>query len=117
MKYFDTIDARTIDGFDIVCAVTPEDTHPRDSFDETPEDMAEMCRKIDLGLLDWFVVRVQAYRCGVLLGESYLGGNLYNNAREFVTESGGYYDDLIFEAIGEANKTLNSLVSTVHATI
>jgi hypothetical protein len=113
MQHYDTIDKQTVNGFDIVCSTTYEDTHPRDLFDDTVDDIGEMCRKIDLGLLDWFVVRVQAYKEGVLLGEAYLGGNLYDNRQDFVTESGGYYQDLMGEAINEAKSKLDRLLATV----
>lgn len=112
MQHYDIIDKQTVKGFDIVCSTTYEDTHPRDLFDDTIDDIGEMCRKIDLGLLDWFVVRVQAFKEGVLLGESYLGGNLYNNRQEFVTESGGYYQELIEESIQDAQHKLDKLLAT-----
>lgn len=115
MQYWETIDTRTVKGFDIVCSVTPEDIHPRDLFDDTEEDIAEMCRKIDAGLLDWFVVRVKASKHGIALGEAYLGGNLYDDARQFVTESGGYYEDLIAEAILSAKLSIEKLTEEVTA--
>ena len=110
-QHFNTIDTRTVQGFDIVCSTTWEDIHPSDVFDETPEDMAEMLRKIDNGLLSWFMVRVQAFKNGILLGTDYLGGNLYENESDFVTESGGYYEDMIESAIKEAKDNLSKLLA------
>lgn len=111
MQHYETIDTREVDGFTIVLSVTPEDIHPRDVFDETIEDMQEMCRKIDNGTYEWFIARVQAYKKGVLLGTEYLGGNLYDSSRDFVDQSGGYYEDMTASAIAEAKKTLESLLT------
>jgi len=108
--YWETIHEAEHKGFLIVTSITPEDTHPRDSFDETPEAMAEMCRKIDQGLLTWFVVRVQAFRHGVLLGTDYLGGNLYENPEDFIKE-GGYYEDMVHTATTEAENTIELLAA------
>jgi hypothetical protein len=110
MTYWETIDEREHNGFLIVTSITHEDTHPRDQFEETPEDMAEMCRKIDNGLLSWFVVRVQAFKHGVLLGTDYLGGNLYENPSDFVKE-GGYYSDMVHTVTTEAANTIELLAA------
>ena len=115
MQHWETIDTRTVKGFEIVCAITYEDTHPADHFDDTEEDIAEMCRKIDAGLLSWFVVRVRASKHGIVLGEAYMGGNLYDDARQFVTESDGYYEDLIAEAILSAKLSIEKLTEEVTA--
>ena len=115
MQHWETIDTKNVQGFDIVCAVTYEDTHPADCFDDSIEDIEELCRKIDAGLLDWFVVRVQALKHGIELGNAYLGGNLYDRARDFVTESGGCYEDLIAEAIESAKLFVAKLTEEVTA--
>ena len=108
--YWETIHEEEHNGFLIVTSITHEDTHPRDSFDETPEDMAEICRKIDQGILTWFVARVQAFRHGVLLGTDYLGGNLYENPQDFIKE-GGYYEDMVNAATTEAANTIELLAA------
>ena len=110
MTYWETINEAEHNGFLIVTSITPEDMHPRDSFDDTPEELAEMCRKIDQGLLSWFVVRVQAFKHGVLLGTDYLGGNLYENPADFITE-GGYYADMVHTATSEAENTIELLAA------
>jgi hypothetical protein len=43
------------------------------------------------------------------LASDYLGGNLYNNARDFIKESGGYYEEMVFNAITEAAEVINKL--------
>ena len=111
MKYFEKIHETKKSGFSIVVSVAPEDIHPRDVFDDSINDIADICDRIDRGLLDWFIVRVETYKAGVLLGTDYLGGNLYDNARQFITESGGYFEDMVHEAIAEARLTLEELRS------
>ena len=97
-------------GFHIVLSTRPEDFHPSDSFDDSCHDINEICRKIDNGTYDWFCARVEAFKHGVLLGTAYLGGNLYDDAREFITD--GQFDDLMDEAIGEAEANLAKLQQT-----
>lgn len=110
MTYWETINEENRNGFLIRTSITHEDTHPRDHFEETPEDMAEMCRKIDNGLLTWFVVRVQAFKHGVLLGTDYLGGNLYENPEDFLKES-DYYSDMVDTVTTEATNTIELLAA------
>ena len=111
MQHFDIIDTREIDGFTIVLSVTPEDLHPRDLFDDSVDDIDEICRKIDNGTYDWFVARVQAFKNGIELGTDYLGGNLYDSCRDFIEQSGGYYEEMVQSAIAEAKKNIESLTA------
>jgi len=109
MQYFEKIHETEKSGFSIVVSVAPEDLHPRDMFDDSIDNIADICDRIDRGLLHWFIVRVEAYKAGVLLGADYLNGNLYDNARQFITESGGYFDDMVHEAINQARTKLEQL--------
>jgi hypothetical protein len=111
MQYYETLHTESRNGFDIVFSVTHEDTHPRELFDDSIDDIDEMCRKIDDGYLAWFVARVQAFKNGVELASDYLGGCLYDNARDFVKESGGYYEDMIETVITEAKQKIEELAS------
>ena len=72
--------------------------------------MAEMCRKIDQGLLTWFVARVQAFKHGVLLGTDYLGGNLYEDPADFVKE-GDSYGDMVHTVTAEAANKIELLAA------
>ena len=110
MRHYQQIHSHTSRGFHIVLSTTPEDIHPRDLFDDSVEDIGEICRKIDNGTYEWFCARVEAYKHGILLGTAYLGGNLYNDAREFVTD--GCFDDMMDEAISEAEANLAKLTQT-----
>jgi hypothetical protein len=110
MIHYQQIHTHTSRGFHIVLSITPEDMHPSDSFDDSCDDIAEICRKINNGTCQWFCARVEAYKHGILLGTAYLGGNLYNDSREFITD--GCFDDMMDEAIGEAEANLAKLQET-----
>ena len=111
MKHYETINNESVEGFDIVASIGYEDIHPADCFDDTVDDIDEICRKIDNGIYTWFVLRVEALKNGVVLGTSYLGGNLYENPNDVITD--GCYEDLKYEAITEAKETLAKLVETL----
>jgi hypothetical protein len=114
--YWEKLGEETAEGFDIVFSVAPEDIHPADCFDTSIDpdtgkpyhDIPEMLRRIDNGSLSWFVARVQAFKKGILLGSEYLGGNLYENPSDFMTEE-GYYQAMRDTAIAEAKITINTL--------
>jgi hypothetical protein len=93
-----------------MCSVTHEDLHPSDLFDDTVDDINEICRKIDNGTYTWFIARVEAYKHGILLGTSYIGGNLYEDVKEFISD--GYYEDMMHEAMNEAKKNLEMFYNT-----
>jgi hypothetical protein len=113
MQHYQTIQTEDKDGFQIVFSVTHEDTHPKDLFDDTPEEMAELCEKIDNGYYSWFVARVQAFRHGVLLADDYLGGCLYENYTDFIKQDSDYYEDMVGNVITEANKKIALLADTL----
>jgi hypothetical protein len=101
-RYYDTIAEFKREGFDIIVDKTYEDMHPRDSFDDTQFDIAEMCHNIEHGNLDWFMLRVRAMFAGHELAAEYLGGCLYEDAREVLTD--GTAEDLIGQALEQARK-------------
>jgi hypothetical protein len=113
MQYYETVNKETRDGFEIVFSVTHEDTHPRDLFDDSIDDINELCKKIDNGEYAWFIARVQAFKNGVLLGEEHLGGCLYDTCKDFIKESGGYYDDMVFNVIKEAKQKITLLAESL----
>jgi hypothetical protein len=113
MQHYETIHTEDKDGFQIVFSVTHEDTHPRDLFDYSEEEMAELCEKIDNGYYSWFVARVQAFRHGVLLADDYLGGNLYENYTDFIKQDSDFYEDMVSNVITEANKKISLLAETL----
>ena len=110
MKHYETIKTEETQGFHIVCSVAYEDSHPRDYFDDTEYQIEDICQKIDSGALVWFVARVEAFKNGILLGTDYLGACLYDNYQDFLND--GYYEDMVSQAITEANANLKKLFET-----
>ena len=106
--YWETAHEETVDGFDIVLSVTPEDTPP--DWDETEEEREETLRKINDGVWAYFVARVEARKEGITLGTAYLGGCCYDSVRQFVKE-GGYYKDMVDEAVDEARTVIAKLTA------
>lgn len=103
--YYDTIAEFTRDGFDIIVDKTYEDMHPRDHFED--DNMDEIIRKIDNGTYDWFMLRVRVLVEGLELGSSYLGGCLYEDPNEVLTD--GVAEDFIAEAMKEAKTKVYAL--------
>ena len=87
-------------GFDIIVDKTWEDIYVSDLFDDTCYDIKDICNKIDSGVYDWFMLRVRVLVDGLELGSHYLGGCLYEDAGEVLTD--GIAEDCIAEAIKEA---------------
>lgn len=106
MIYWQTIHAETRDGFNIACSVAPEEDAPRNHFD----DDGETARAIADGRFEWFMVRVDASREGIVLGSDYLGGCCYESASDFIKDN-DYYADMVEGAIAEARATLARLAT------
>ena len=107
MIYYEMVHQETRDGFDIVLSFAPEDTEP-DWF-MTEGEKIDLFDKIDRGVLLWFMARVEVKKAGITLGADYLGGCCYESVSDFVR--GGYYKDMINEAMREARKTISELVA------
>jgi hypothetical protein len=97
-RYYDTIAEFERDGFTVIVDKTYEDFNPRDHFES--DDMDEILRKIDNGTYEWFMLRVRVLVEGLELGSHYLGGCLYEDPREVLTD--GTAEDCIGEAMTEA---------------
>ena len=88
------------DGFTVIVDKTWEDIALRDCFDDSCYDIADMERKVNNCDLDWFMLRVRVMVEGLELGSHYLGGCLYEDAREVLKD--GTAEDCIGEALHEA---------------
>jgi len=97
-RYYDTIAEFERDGFTVIVDKTYEDFNPRDHFED--DNMDEIIRKIDNGTYEWFMLRVRVLVEGLELGSAYLGGCLYEDAREVLSD--GTAEDFIAEAMKEA---------------
>jgi hypothetical protein len=105
-RYYDTIAEFERDGYDIIVDKTYEDLSPRDCFDDC-HDVDEIIKDIDRGHLEWFMLRVRVLVEGLELGAAYLGGCLYEDPREILTD--GTAEDFIAEAMVEAKSQVYRL--------
>jgi len=106
MRYYDTLATYERDGYDIIVDKTWEDLNPRDCFDDCC-DVEQICKDIDRGNLDWFMLRVRVLVEGLELGSAYLGGCLYSDAKEVLSD--GTAEDFIDEAMVEAKQKVYML--------
>ena len=109
MNHYELIHEEQSEGFTIRFYAAPEDMHPRDMFDETVEDIPQLCRDIDSGRFAWFTAKVTASKNGIELASDYLGGCLYDNVIDFVSEN-DYYADMRARVISEAREVIHVLV-------
>jgi len=100
MRYYDTLAEFERDGYDIIVDKTWEELSIKDCFDDTQFDIAEINHNIEHGNLEWFMLRVRVLVEGLELGSAYLGGCLYEDPREILTD--GTAEDFIAEAMVEA---------------
>jgi hypothetical protein len=107
MRYYDTLAEFERDGYDIIVDKTYEELNPRDCFDDTVTDINEIIKDIDRGHLDWFMLRVRVLVEGLELGSAYLGGCLYEDPKEVLTD--GTAEDFIAEAMVEAKSKVYRL--------
>jgi hypothetical protein len=98
MQHYDLIERTERDGFTIIVDKTYEDINPRDQFEA--DDIDEILRKIDNGTYEWFMLRVRVLVEELELGSHYLGGCLYEDARDVLSD--GTAEDCIGEALKEA---------------
>ena len=114
-RYYDTLAEYDRDGFHIIVDKTYEDLDPKDMFDDSIDpdtgkpyfDMDEIYSDINNGNLDWFMLRVRVLAGGVELGTDYVGGFLYKDAREVLTD--GVVEDMIYTAMQEAKTQVREL--------
>jgi len=105
--YYDELATYEREGFTVIVDKTYEDMHPRDSFDDSCHDIDEICRDIDRGHFEWFMLRVRVLVEGLELSSQHLGACLYEDAREILTD--GTAEDLIDHAMTDAKKQVYRL--------
>ena len=107
MRYYDELAVYERNGFDIIVDKSYEDTHPSDLFDDSEHDVKQLCQDIESGNLDWFMLRVRVMVENIELSSEFLGGCLYKDPREVLTD--GTAEDLIDMALTEAKKDVYRL--------
>lgn len=115
MRYYDELARLERDGFDIIVDKTWEDIALRDCFDDECYNIAEMEEQVQNCDLDWFMLRVRVMLDGHELGSHYLGGCLYKDAREVLTD--GTAEDCISEALHEAREEARRLVGSLQRVV
>lgn len=103
--YYEKLAQYERDGFQVIVDKTYEDIPPSDQFEA--DEVDEICRKIDDGTYDYFMLRVRVMFDGHEMGSHYLGGCLYEDAEEVLTD--GTAEDCISEALHEAKDHIKSL--------
>ena len=105
MQYYDELAQYERDGFTIIVDKTYEDIDPRGQFDT--DDIDEIIKDIDRGHLEWFMLRVRVLVEGLELSCEHLGGCLYEDPREILTD--GTAEDIIDTAMTDAKKQVYRL--------
>lgn len=93
--------------FTVIVDKTWEDLHPSDCFDDSVTDIKDICARIDSCDLDWFMLRVRVLFDGHELAADYVGGFLYEDAREVLRD--GTAEDMIAGTIEEAKTAAATL--------
>ena len=104
---YDTISEFERDGFTVIVDKTYEDIHPSDLFDDSEHDIKQLCEDIEYGNLDWFILRVRVLVEGLEIGSSSVGGCLYKDAREVLTD--GIAENEISVALADAKSNVYRL--------
>ena len=115
MRHYEELARYERDGFEVIVDKTWEDIDVGDCFDDTCYDIQEMRDKINNYDLDWFMLRVRVMLAGHELGSHYLGGCLYEDAREVLTD--GTAEDCIYAAMEEARAEARRLVGALQRVI
>jgi len=107
MRYYDTIAEFSREGYDIIVDKSWEDLNPRDLFDDCVTDLDKLVEDINSGKLDWFFLRVRVMVEGLELAAEHVGGCLYENPKDVLTD--GLAEDLIDQALASAKKEVYRL--------
>ena len=107
MRYYDTLAEYEREGYTVIVDKTYEDLDPKDCFDESCYDIKEMYEDINSGKLDWFMLRVRVLVEGLELDSEYLGGMLYADPKECLTD--GSAEDLIAQSLANAKQQVYRL--------
>jgi hypothetical protein len=110
-------------GFEVIVDKTWEDIPLDHLFDTSIDpdtgkpyyDVKDMARKIDRGDLDYFMLRARVLLDGHEMGSHIVGGFLYEDAREVLTD--GMAEDCIYAAMEEAKTEARRLVGSLNKVI
>jgi hypothetical protein len=113
MRYYDELATYEREGFKVIVDKTYEDIDVRGQFDWTEAELDQLVKDIDMGKTEWFMLRVRVFVEGNELGSAYLGGCLYEDPMEVLTD--GVAEDMIAEAMVEAKAAVYPLMRKLQA--
>jgi hypothetical protein len=113
MRHYDELATFERDGFLVFVDKTYEDIDPWDSLSECFDDRKQLYRDIENCKYDWFMLRVRVMLDGHELGTHYLGGCLYEDAKQVLTD--GTVEDCLIEAMHEAKQEVKRLKEKLNA--
>ena len=105
MRHYDELLNEQRGPFNVIVDKTWEDIDPRGQFEDC--DVEEIIEKINNCTYDWFMLRTRIFWENVELAAEYLGGCLYEDAREVLTD--GVAEDQIWTALQHARVELAAL--------
>jgi len=104
MRHYEQLASFERNGFEIIVDKTWEDIDPWDQLSECFDNKKQLYADIDSGKYDWFMLRVRAMFGGHEVGCSYLGGCLYENPEDVLTD--GTVEDQLITVLAEAEAEL-----------
>ena len=116
MRHYTTLAELDRDGFNVVVDKTWEDLPLEDLFDTTTDpdtglpyyDVHKMYADIELGNLDYFMLRVRVMYEDVELAVNYVGGFVYEDASEVLRD--GTAESMISESLIDAKKRVTQIL-------
>jgi hypothetical protein len=99
-RYYDTLAEFERNGYDIIVDKTYEEIDPWDLLSDCFDSKHQLYNDIDSGRYEWFMLRVRVLVEGLELASEFLGGCLYKDAREVLTD--GVAEDIIDTALEQA---------------
>jgi len=116
MRHYTTLAEYERQGFNVVVDKTWEDLPLEDLFDTTTDpdtglpyyDVHKMYADIELGNLDYFMLRVRVFHEDLELACDYVGGFVYEDASEVLRD--GTAESMISEAVAQAQQRVPTLI-------
>jgi hypothetical protein len=113
MRHYEEIGSFERNGFLIIVDKTHEDIDPWDQLSECFDSKKQLYADIDSGKYEWFMLRTRALLDGHELGCTYLGGCLYEDAEQVLTD--GTVEDQLIEVLHEAKQEVKRLKEKLNA--
>lgn len=113
MRHYDELATFERDGFLVFVDKTYEDIDPWSQLSECFDSKEQLYADIDSGKYEWFMLRTRVMLDGHEFGSHYLGGCLYENPADVLTD--GTVEDCLIEAMHEARQEVKRLKEKLNA--